>query len=191
MSGIGSLSGSRSLPLLLGLTLILSLAASGMYLLWPQYKHWKSATEQHRLLQRSTRNQGDLAAQLDEAKRNIEALNRQLYGELTGLPERQIESYLVGRLQKISWDSGVELVRVVPTRGERIQDFRENLFEVRLQARYRDFFDWLTRVKQDLGYSVIQRFQMQPAPNQNQAGQRADPLLDITLTLVIYRMEDA
>ena len=191
MSGIGSLSGSRSLPLLLGLTLILSLAASGMYLLWPQYKHWKSSAEQHRLLQRSTRNQGDLATQLDEAKGNIEALNRQLYGELTGLPERQIESYLVGRLQKISWDSGVELVRVVPARGERIQDFRENLFEVRLQARYRDFFDWLTRVKQDLGYSVIQRFQMQPAPNQNQAGQRADPLLDITLTLVIYRMEDA
>jgi len=175
--------------LLLAVVLALAALAQGMYLLWPQYKQWQEQRASEELLQRATRDNGNLEQQILQQRQRIDALNQQLYGELTGLPEEQIESFLVGRLQNISWNTGVELISVVPGSGKRIQNFRETLFHVRLQARYRDFFAWLQQVREDLGYSIIQRFELSPLPGQTGAAELSDPLLRINLTLVIYRID--
>ena len=175
--------------LLLAVVILLAALAQGIYLLWPQYQKWQQQQDSEQLLLRATRGNSDLEQQIRQQEARIDALNQRLYGELTGLPEKQIESFLVGRLQNISWNTGVELISVVPGSGNRIQDFREILFHVRLQARYRDFFDWLQQVRRDLGYSIIQRFELSPMPGQTRPEELADPLLRINLTLVIYRIE--
>jgi Tfp pilus assembly protein PilO len=175
--------------LLLAVVLILVALAQGIYLLWPQYKQWQEQKNSEELLQRATRNNGNLEQQILQQRQHIDALNQQLYGELAGLPEEQIESFLVGRLQNISWSTGVELISVVPGSGKSIQNFRETLFHVRLQARYRDFFAWLQQVREDLGYSIIQRFELSPLPGQTSPEELADPLLRINLTIVIYRID--
>jgi cell division protein FtsX len=50
--------------LLLAVVLILVALAQGIYLLWPQYKQWQEQKNSEELLQRATRNNGNLEQQI-------------------------------------------------------------------------------------------------------------------------------
>ena len=92
--------------------------------------------------------------------------------------------FVIGRLQKVSWATEVELISVQPGSGKQVQNFRESLFEVKLNAHYHDFFEWLQTVNDELGYIVVKKFEIRP----DEQDALDNPELSLQLTLVSYRM---
>lgn len=170
--------------MLIGIVLLIALVEA-TYLLWPQVKNYRELYSSHQVLKRAVRNNDSLKSQLRQIDREVKDLSRQLHGDMAQLPVKQMESFVIGRLQKVSWATDVELVSVQPGRGGQVQNFRERLFEVKLSAGYHDFFEWLQIVNQELGYIVVKKFEISPGDK----GAIKNPKLNLALTLVSYRME--
>jgi Tfp pilus assembly protein PilO len=155
------------------------------YLLWPQVKNYRNLQASHQVLERALSNKDSLSQQLQIIDAEVKDLSRQLHGDMAQLPVKQMESFVIGRLQKVSWATDVELVSVQPGSGKRVQNFQERLFEVKLSARYHDFFEWLQIVNHELGYIVVKKFEINP----DDRDVTDNPQLSLVLTLVSYRME--
>jgi len=155
------------------------------YLLWPQIKNYRNLQTSHSVLEQAVINSDNLNNQLDRTKAEVRELSRELHGDMAQLPEKQMESFVIGRLQKVSWATDVELVSVQPGNGKQVQNLRESLYEVKLAAGYHDFFEWLQIVNHELGYIVIENFDISP----NDRNALKNPKLSLLLTLVSYRME--
>ena len=167
-------------------TWVLLGAALFAYLVLPQIKSYRTATESRQVLRQAAEAGEAVSAQLESLNKEIEALQRELHGDTANLPEKQLESFVIGRLQNISWTNQVELVAVEPRIGETVQMFRENLFELELTGSYRGLFKWLADVSDELGFVVIKEYEMSPAE-----AEAADPRLSVSLTLASYRVEGA
>ncbi|MCP4982691.1 MAG: type 4a pilus biogenesis protein PilO [Gammaproteobacteria bacterium] len=170
--------------MMIGIVLLVS-AFEVMYLLWPQIKSFRELHASHQVLQQAVGSNDSLSSQLQNIDAEVKELSRELHGDMAQLPVKQMESFVIGRLQKVSWATDVELVSVQPGRGKQVQNFQERLFEVKLSAHYHDFFEWLQIVNQELGYIVVKKFEI--APGGGKASK--DPWLNLVLTLVSYRME--
>ncbi len=155
------------------------------YLLWPQIKDYRKLDASYTMLERAVSNSQGLASELQTIEAEVDDLSHRLHGDMAQLPVKQMESFVIGRLQKVSWQTDVELVSVQPGRGGQVQNFREQLFEVKLSARYHDFFEWLQIVNDELGYIVVKKFEIRP----DDRDKPQDPKLKLELTLVSYRME--
>jgi Tfp pilus assembly protein PilO len=155
------------------------------YLLWPQIKSYKHLHSNYQVLERVVAGNDSLNSQLQNIDNEVQDLSRELHGDMAQLPVKQMESFVIGRLQKVSWDTDIELVSVQPGRGKQVQNFRERLFEVKLSARYHDFFEWLQIINQELGYIVVKKFEINP----DGRDEVKNPRLNLVLTLVSYRME--
>ena len=175
---------TRVIALGLVTIVVLVLAIQFLYLLLPQYKTWQQLEASYSVLQQAADSQLNLEGQLQQADQEINELSFELHGDMGDLPENQMESYIVGRLQRISWESNVELMSVIPGNGERLQQFQETLFDVQVQGQYFDFYNWLQEVHRQLGYIVVRKFDI------SRLGNPADkqPTLQINLTLVAYRL---
>ena len=169
-------------PLLLVVVLLL-ITAQVMYLLWPQIKLFNKTSSSYELLQRAVSSNDGLQQQLLNTGADVQSLEHQLLGDMAGLPVKQMESYIIGRLQKVSWETNVELISVKPGAGKKVQIFQESLFDVELNAGYFDFFWWLQNIGRDLGFIVIKKYAIQPMDSV-----LSDPRLKITLTMVSYRV---
>ena len=154
------------------------------YLLWPQLTNYRALNAEHQLLDGAMVNGESLTVQLTRVDEEVKSLSHQLHGDMAQLPVKQMESFVIGRLQKVSWATQIELVSVQPGEGKQVQNFRETLFEVKLMARFHNFFRWLQIVNEELGYIVVNKFDIAPRDND----MVKDPKLDISLTLVSYRM---
>ncbi len=174
----------RVVAMLLATVVVLATAVLVMYLLWPQFKEYRKLDDSYTILNRAAGSGTGLEKQLSRTEAEVRDLAYRLHGDMAELPDNQMESYIIGRLQKISWRTGVELASVIPGKGERVQLFQETLFDVNINARYFAFFDWLQSINRELGYVVVKKFEIRP---QNHRGQD-DPQLNIRLTLVSYRM---
>ena len=170
--------------MLIGIVLLVVLVEA-TYLLWPQLKSYRELHASHQVLKRAVNNNESLNNQLQKIESEVKDLSRQLHGDMAQLPVKQMESFVIGRLQKVSWATDVELMSVQPGSGSQVQNFRERLFEVKLNAHYHDFFDWLQIVNQELGYIVVKKFEI--SPDDRDAVE--NPKLNLALTLVSYRME--
>ena len=170
--------------MLIGIVLLVVLVEA-TYLLWPQLKSYRELHASHQELQRAVSTNESLNNQWQTIDNEVTDLSRQLHGDMAQLPVKQMESFVIGRLQKVSWATDVELMSVQPGSGSQVQNFRERLFEVKLNARYHDFFEWLQIVNEELGYIVVKKFEINP----NDRDAIENPRLDLTLTLVSYRME--
>ena len=169
--------------MLIGLVLLVTLVEV-TYLLWPQVRNFRDLHASHQLLEQAATSADSLSNQLQKIDAEVQDLSRQLHGDMARLPEKQMESFVIGRLQKVSWATEVELLSVQPGSGKQVQNFRESLFEVKLNARYHDFFEWLQTVNDELGYIVVKKFEIQP----DQRDVLDNPELSLILTLVSYRM---
>jgi len=169
--------------MLIGIVLLVA-AVEVTYLLWPQIKQFRELHSSHEVLEQAVSSNDSLAEQLSRIDAEVQDLSRQLHGDMARLPAKQMESFVIGRLQKVSWATEVELVSVQPGSGKQVQNFRESLFEVRLHAHYHDFFEWLQTVNDELGYIVVKKFEIRPGQNDV----LANPELSLALTLVSYRM---
>ena len=167
-----------------GIVLLIALVEI-TYLLWPQVKSYKDLYSSHQVLQQAVSDNDSLSNQLRRIDAEVKDLSRQLHGDMAQLPVKQMESFVIGRLQKVSWRTDVELVSVQPGKGGQVQNFRERLFEVKLNARYHDFFEWLQVVNDELGYIVVKKFEINPSDREFE-----NPRLNLTLTLVSYRIEE-
>lgn len=174
--------------LMIGLAAIVLLAClvQVTHLLWPEIQRYRELSNSHRLLVGAANSGDGLLQELVRTRAEVETLQRELHGDMAGLPVKQMESYIIGRLQKVSWETDVELISVKPNLGEQVQTFQESLFEIEIHARYRDFYAWLQTIGRELGFIVVKRFRIHPREQD-----APDPMLDITLTMVSYRMVKA
>jgi len=118
---------------------------------------------------------------------DVGVLERDLHGDMANLPPKQMEAYIIGRLQGISWRNDVQFIGVQPADGGLSEQFSELLFNVELQGQYFDVFAWLESVREELGFVVIKQFEMTPV---NQSGAEA-PELQVNLTMASYRRVEA
>ncbi len=173
----------RTLRPMLIAVVLLFVTVQVMYLLWPQIKRFNVTHRNYELLERVISSSEDLQQKLASTEADVQSLEHRLHGDMAGLPVRQMESYIIGRLQKVSWATNVELVSVKPGAGKKVQIFQESLFDVELNARYPDFFAWLQNIDRELGFIVIKKYTIEPKNSM-----LFDPVLKITLTLVSYRV---
>ena len=175
----------RMVGLILFSIVLLVAAAETTYLLWPQVKSYRNLHASHQMLEQAVADGNSLTSKLQKLDTDVTDLSRELHGDMAQLPVKQMESFVIGRLQKVSWATDVELLSVQPGSGKRVQNFQERLFEVKLSARYHDFFEWLQIVNHELGYIVVKKFDITP----NGRESIENPELSLVLTLVSYRME--
>ncbi|MCP4388855.1 MAG: type 4a pilus biogenesis protein PilO [Gammaproteobacteria bacterium] len=169
--------------MLVGIVLLVAVVEIN-YLLWPQVKSFRTLHASHQVLEKAVANNDSLSNQLQKIDAVVQDLSRELHGDMARLPAKQMESFVIGRLQKVSWATEVELLSVQPGSGKQVQNFRESLFEVKLNARYHDFFEWLQTVNDELGYIVVKKFEIRP----DEHDKLDNPELSLVLTLVSYRM---
>lgn len=150
--------------------------------LLPSVKALQSATAEVRVLEEASVDGLELDRHLTEQHERLDELSYRLHGDMANLPVRQVESYIIGQLQRISWNNSVELVSVEPSTGERVQIFQEMLFNVQLVGEYEDLYAWLWEARNDLGYVVVKEYGLT-----RQDDDDAEPLLVADLSLASYR----
>lgn len=174
----------RRLRLMLAGMLMLIFAILFSYLLMPQIKQYKSVLISKSVLENAAPAGLGLEQQLLALKSNVADLHQQLLGDTANLPANQIEAYIIGRLQKVSWNHNIELVSVQPGIGKKVHKFQEVLFNVELSADYFDFYNWLRALEKELGFIVVRQFEIKAA-----AGKQDGSRLAMFLTMVSYRAE--
>jgi len=148
----------------------------------PKVKALVSANQAISTLKSATMNHEQLEQQLSAGEKFNDELKFRLFGEMADLPENQIESYIIGRLQKVSWDSNIELVSVEPQVGEQVEVFQELLFKVRVVGQYSDLYQWLWDLRNELGYVVVEDYSLRRTDEND-----ASPVLMADLSLASYR----
>jgi len=175
---------ARSLNLLLaGITLVIA-TASISYQLWPEFKTYRAAVESRDSLQSVVANDNKLVDTLDALRNEVRNLRQSLHGDLATLPTKEMQGYIIGRLQGISWRNKVEFLGMQPRQGEPIEKFQEILFDVQLLGDYFDLYNWLRDASRELGFVVIKQYQMTPVRPDAE-----DTLLGVRMTMAVYRSE--
>ena len=170
--------------LLLGVGLALtSIAVVTTFL--PKMKQYQATTKSVAVLEEAQIDGDDLDQQLQERHASIKDLRYRLHGDMANLPFKQVESYVIGRLQKISWRNDVELVSVKPAAGQQVQIFREMLFNIELVGEYNNIYRWLWDTRNELGFVVVKEYTMRRNDENDE-----NPRLLADVSLSSYRAEE-
>ena len=172
----------RELRLLMAGVGAIAIVALLVSMLVPEVKALRAAKENVRVLQSASVNSDELEQHLQRQSQHIDELRFRLYGDMADLPIKEVEAYIIGRLQEISWGTGVDLLSVQPATGEQVQIFQEMLFNVELVGEYDDLYRWLWDVRSELGYVVIKEYSLTRRDNDD-----AEPMLLANLSLASYR----
>lgn len=167
--------------LLIGVGAVVTCAAVALLVI-PNAKAYQAVSREIAVLRQASRDGDALETHLQEQHEKIQDLNYRLHGDMAGLPVRQIESYVVGRLQRISWGNDIELVSVEPTMGDRVEIFQEMIFNVQLSGKYVDLYQWLWEARNELGFVVVKEYGLERQDNDDD-----EPLLLANLSLATYR----
>lgn len=174
---------ARQRVMLIGGLILLLVAGSFSYVLLPRIKVYTSSVEARDLL-RNVATQGQaVSQQLVDLSTDVEVLAQRLHGDAANLPDEQLESFVIGRLQAISWRNNVDLISIAPSAGESVQTFRESLFRVELLGSYFDLYSWLDELSDELGFVVIKEYEMNPVEDVAR-----DPDLNVSLSIASYRL---
>ena len=168
---------------LLGIGLLITVAAVSLTLL-PGAKAYLTARKAVTVLEAASDTSADLEQQLQTRQTNIEELKFRLNGDMANLPLKQVESFVIGKLQKISWRNDVDLVSVKPSAGQRVQIFDEVLFNIELVGEYDDVYRWLWDAKNELGFVVVKEYAMRRNDDVDD-----NPRLQTTVSLASYRAQ--
>lgn len=172
----------RTLSLLMVSVTLLVIAALGSYVIWPQARDYRQSLNTLAVLEDVTSRGDSLEQEMATLKGNVAALDRELHGDMVNMPDNQMESFIIGRLQGISWRNNIELMRVTPGNGSTVNVFEEVLFDVHVLGDYFDLYNWLQDLSEELGFVVVKKFDMQPAPGSD-VGER----IRAQFTIVSYR----
>jgi len=169
---------------LLGVGLLITALLVSAALL-PGAKTYRSAAKAVAVLEDARENSADLEQQLQDRHTNIEELKFRLHGDMANLPLKQVESYVIGRLQKISWRNKVDLVSVEPSSGQQVQIFSETLFNIELVGEYDNIYRWLWDAKNELGFVVVKEYGMRRRDDLDD-----NPRLLANVSLASYRAQE-
>ena len=172
----------RTAILLMTSTVLLLATALGTYVIWPEFKQYRSSLTNRDTLQQITSSGEPLDMQIETLKQEVEALDHELHGDLANMPDNQMEAFIIGRLQGVSWRNNIELQSVRPGKGKIIKVFEEIVFKVKLTGEYPDLFAWVQDLGEELGFVVIKHFSIKPLDTNV-----AEPRLTADLTIVSYR----
>jgi len=172
----------RVIVLVLVSTVLLAIAALGSYVIWPEFRDYRKSMSTLTVLRDVTSRGDNLEQEMAVLEMSVERLDRELHGDMVNTPEKEMESFIIGRLQTISWRNNIELLRVTPGNGSTVRVFEEVLFNVVIAGDYFDIFNWLQTLDDELGFVVVKHFDLQPAPGNN-TGER----LTANFTIVSYR----
>ena len=172
----------KELSLILTITVFTVIALLFTYGVLPKIKIYRGVSKTEVTLNKVVENGDLLDTQLTQLHDDIELLQRRLHGDMASLPEKEIEAYVIGKLQRMSWQNNVQLVGVEPSAGATIESFREILFRVSLAGNYFDLFHWLQDVSSELGFVLIKQYEMKPTDNLSPS-----PQLSVKLTMATYR----
>jgi Tfp pilus assembly protein PilO len=167
-----------------GFVLLITLLFS--YVLLPQIKVYRKEHAGLQALEQAVTQAEGVGMQLSELAGAVDALEKQLHGDMANLPANQLEAFVIGRLQAISWRDNVELLSVEPNNGETLSTFTESLFEVKLGGDYSDLYSWLRDIKDELGFVVIKEYDMRSVENVAD-----NPKLTVRLKIASYRLTQA
>ena len=173
---------AREFLLLVGLVHIVVIGPLAGLTVLPEVRAGKSLTTE---LARLDSDSVDLSTQrqlLDGVEAEVEKLEKRLHGDAANLPAKELEAYIIGRLQSISWKNNVLLTAIRPLEGTPIDTFEETLFEINVGGDYFDLHRWLHDVSDDLGFVIVKQYRMEPGDNR-----RGDDRLNVVLTIATYR----
>ena len=182
MTQIFSQISQKAFVFLLAGGLMLMVATTSVYGLWPQIKDIKSGLVTRDELRELVANKEQLDVQHTMLEQEVETMKRKLKGDLANLPEKKMEAYIIGELQNISWNHEINLIGVKPVKGNEIQMFQEILFKVQMSGEYFDLYEWLLDLRNQLGFIVIKSLELNPI-NQNDT----DTSLLMKLTIASYK----
>ena len=173
---------ARQLTLLLFAVLLLTTGALGSYVVWPRVEVFRNLSNTLEVLQNVVTQGNTVQHEVAALQREVESLNRRLHGDTINMSSNQLEAFIIGRMQDISWRHSVELRGVTPGTGNQIQVFEEVLFNLEVAGDYFDLFTWLTSVRRELGMLVIKQFDITTIERNT-----TDPQLLARLTIAFYR----
>lgn len=161
---------------------LLVAAALASYVILPEVRSYKQSVKTLGALESAVAQQTGLGMQVTTLESEIETLQNRLHGNTVNMPDNQMESFVIGQLQGISWRNNIELLGVRPGKGGQIQAFEELLFDVEIVGDYFDLYAWLQELDDELGFVVIKSFNIRPLDST-----KAEPRLTARLTIVSYR----
>ncbi len=172
----------RERNMIAGGVLLLVLAALITYAIAPKWKAYRAARQSCLILENVTSEGDELQEQLVRRSEAVAELRRSWHGDMANLPLQQMEGFVIGRLQNISWRHEIELVSVQPDEGTPVETFRELLFEVELAGDYFGLHRWLWDIRDELGFIVVKELEIRRIGREAGA-----PRLQAMLTLASYR----
>lgn len=175
----------RSLALILMLSGFVITVAVLLYLIKPQYQSYQEKSDSYELLSQQIDDQTQLQQIIDTERNKIRELQLQLHGEAGELPVNEIEAYLVGRLQELAWETGIELSAVRPGAAKQIMEFEELSFKVDVVGEYRNLYQWLDRIGGSLGFMLVSNYEISMVGRKNEQEN-----LNMDVTIVFYRVAD-
>lgn len=141
------------------LTAIVALAGF-LYVLKPALQA-RGELQQERVAALSQVEEANITPQaLAAAAREVADLRKQLVGASWGVPLEEMESFVIGGLDRISVRHEVELKSVTPGQLGSVLSFDELPYQVQVAGDYFSLFDWLQDVEQELIPMVTKGFEM-------------------------------
>ena len=178
---------SRQLNLVMIGVLLLTCGALGSYVVWPKVEVYRNLANTLEVVQNVVTHGYTIDHDIEALQQEVESLNYRLHGNIVDMSSNQLEAFIIGRIQNISWQHSVELRGVTPATGNQMQVFEEVLFNLEVAGDYFDLFSWLNAVRHELGMLVIKQFNITSIE-----GNSGEPLLSATFTIAFYReMHDA
>lgn len=174
----------RQVYLLVGGVCLLLAAAGASFVVMPAVNDFRGATKEWSGLPPLPADSAMLQSMLSEREEAVATRTKALHGDMANLPLREVESYVVERLQGIAWNHDVELQGVRPASGETINAFREVLFKLDIEGHYADLFAWLKELRKELGFIVIKEYRMS-----RKSSDGDEPVLLVQMTMASYRKE--
>ena len=171
----------RQLRLMLsgGLLVLVALIGSAV---WPQVRDYRALRNSHTILSQASTNHDELARQMSALRAQSAELRHRLQGGMGDLPLEQVESHIIGLLQRLCWQRNLELSSVVPRPGETVNVFRETVLDVELRGDYPDFFKLLNDMRDELGFLVVKQYEITPIE-----ADKAVPRLAAKIQIAAYR----
>jgi len=128
----------------------------------PQIKGYRALRHSYGILQQASTNQAELARQQTVLRAELAQLRHSLHGDMADLPQKQVESHVIGLLQRLCLRHHLELTSVIPRPGETVHVFRETVLDLEVRGDYLDFFNWLQDMQDELGFLVVKQYEITP-----------------------------
>ena len=172
----------RMLQLLAVALVVLSLAASALYVIKPAWSEFADIQFRHNQAGAGMPGGAPSSESLMQtAEREVEDLRNALYGDAANIPRSEIESFVVDALDRVSEAHGVRLLSISPDLPDSILMFEELPYTVEVAGSFFAIHQWLYTVEQDLRPMVVKRFELTPSQDRTR--------VTLNMRIVAYRPE--